>query len=292
MSINNHPVVQVPAVYHRRIGDITVTVISDGHSELPFWPYYELSEDIGKEMLQADFETSPIVLNTNCFIVNIQGRITLIDAGLGMGIGTALSNIKAAGIDVQDIATVLLTHIHPDHTNGLIHTDGTRVFPNAEVVVQETEFSYWMDSSNISNPSDRQEAANFQMAQAAFAPYESRIRTFTSSEKEPVPGIQAIAAPGHTPGHTVYLIESKGEKLLIWGDVIHNTSIQLQRPEEKVIMDVCPEVAVETRIRILDFAAGEQLLVTGMHLHFPGFSYIRKDKDRYVLLPEKWKPSL
>ncbi|MFF2089261.1 MBL fold metallo-hydrolase [Paenibacillus sp. NPDC058174] len=292
MTYSYPSVTQVPAVYHKKIGEVLVTVVSDGNSTLPFWPYYELMEDKGKEMLHSNFETSPLVLNTNCFIVNVNGRLTLIDAGLGMGVGVVLDNIKAAGVDVNDIETVLLTHIHPDHSYGLIHTDGTKVFPNAEVVVQETEYAYWLDKRNIKDPSDEIETANFQMAEAAFAPYEGRIRTFAVTETEPVAGIQAIEAPGHTPGHTAYLIESNGEKLLIWGDIIHNAAIQLMRPEEKIVMDVLPELGVETRKRILDLAAEEKLLVSGMHLNFPGFGRIRKEADHYVHVPEKWSPEL
>ncbi|NUU64037.1 hypothetical protein [Paenibacillus agri] len=99
-------------------------------------------------------------------------------------------------------------------------------------------------------------------------------------------------APGHTPGHTAYLIESSGEKLLIWGDILHNAAIQLLRPEEKIIMDVLPELGVETRKRILEFAATEKLLVSGMHLDFPGFGHIRKQEDHFVHIPEKWQPTL
>ncbi|OBZ14731.1 hypothetical protein A8L34_12530 [Bacillus sp. FJAT-27264] len=292
MSHNNQPLTQVPAVYHKKIGEVAVTVVSDGNSTLPFWPYYELVEDKGKELLHNNFETSPLVLNTNCFIINVNGRLTLIDAGLGMGVGVVLQNIKAAGVDVNDIETVLLTHIHPDHSYGLIHTDGTKAFPNAEVLVRDIEYAYWMDNGNIKNPLDEIETANFKMAQDAFAPYQGQIRTFTNADKEPVSGIQAIEAPGHTPGHTAYLIESNGEKLLIWGDILHNAAIQLLRPEEKIIMDVLPELGVETRKRILEFAATEKLLVSGMHLDFPGFGHIRKQEDHFVHIPEKWQPTL
>jgi|GEM_PF-6290609 len=150
------------------IGDITVTVIFDGNPKLPFWPYYELVEEEGKEILSSNFETSPLVLNTNCFIVNVKGRLTLIDAGLGMGVGVALQNIKAAGVEVNAIETVLLTHIHPDHSYGLIHTDGTKAFPNADVVVREIEYDYWMDNSNIRNPLDEIETVNFQNGTRCF----------------------------------------------------------------------------------------------------------------------------
>ena len=130
------------------------------------------------------------------------------------------------------------------------------------------------------------------MAQAALAPYVGRIRTFTTDETEPVVGIIAIEAPGHTPGHTAYLIESGGEKLLIWGDILHNAAIQLLRPDEKLARDVITDQAIITRKRILDYAAQERLLVSGMHLAFPGLGHIRKEVNHYVHIPELWKPTL
>ncbi|MFK0522040.1 MBL fold metallo-hydrolase [Paenibacillus illinoisensis] len=292
MPITNQPVRQVASVYHRKIGDVTVTAVSDGGMQLPFWPYYELDEEKGKAILDANFEIMPPLLNTNCFLINVEGRLTLIDAGIGMGFGQVLQNIKEAGYTIEDIETVLLTHLHPDHSNGLIHTNGTKAFPKAEIVVNNIEYGYWMDNSNMKDPSDENEKGNFQMAQAALAPYKGRIRTFTTGENEPVPGIQAIEAPGHTPGHTAFLIKSNGDRLLIWGDILHNASIQLLRPDEKLAMDVFPEIAVKTRKRILDFAADEQLLISGMHLSFPGFGYIRKEQDHYVHVPEYWNSKL
>lgn len=292
MINTNKSLSQVPAVYHHKVGDITVTVVSDGGMQFPFWPYYELDEVKGKEILDINFEMSPPFLNTNCFVINIGGRLTLIDAGLGNGIGVALKNIIAAGYAIEDIETVLLTHLHPDHSNGLIHTDGTKAFPNAEIVVRDAEYDYWMDNHNMKDPSNENEQSNFQMAQAALASYEGRIRTFVKEENEPVSGIQAIEAPGHTPGHTAYLVASNGEKLLIWGDILHNATIQLLRPEEKLAMDVNPEMAIETRRRILDWTAEERLLVTGMHLNFPGLGHIRKEDNHYVHVPALWRSML
>lgn len=283
---------QVPAVYHQKVGDVTVTVVSDGGMQFPFWPYYELDEVKGKQILDNSFEMSPPFLNTNCFVVNVEGRLTLIDAGIGMGLGVVLNNIKASGYAIEDIKTVLLTHLHPDHSNGLILSDGTKAFPNAEIVVRDIEFDYWTDNRNIKDPSNENELGNFQMAQAALAPYEGRIRTFGAEDNEPVSGIQAIEAPGHTPGHTAYLVESNGDRLLIWGDILHNATIQLLRPEEKLAMDVNPDQAIETRKRILDWTAEERLLVTGMHLNFPGLGHVRKESNHYVHVPAIWRSTL
>lgn len=209
-----------------------------------------------------------------------------------MGFGVVVQNIEAAGYAIEDIATVLLTHLHPDHSNGLVQADGTKTFPNAEIVVRDTEYEYWMDDRNMKDPSNEIEQVSFQMAQTAMAPYEGLIRTFGRDEKEPVSGIQAIEAPGHTPGHTAYLIESNGEKLLIWGDIVHNATIQLNRPDEKLVLDVNPELAIVTRKRILDWAAEERLLVSGMHLSFPGLGHVLKEVNHYIHVPAFWSSQL
>ncbi|MEH7143123.1 MBL fold metallo-hydrolase [Priestia megaterium] len=296
MTYKEQSNIQVPSIYHKKIGEVTVTVISDGGLQLPFWPYYELEEEKGTEILNSNFQDSPPYLNTNCFVVNINGRLILIDTGVGSilapMVGHLKQNLTAAGISPEDIDTVLLTHIHPDHTNGMINADGTKAFPNAEVVVNYTEYNFWMDETNMSQNADEIEKGNFMLAKAALTPYESSIRTFSNDESEPVHGIKAIEAPGHTPGHTAYLIESNGDKLLIWGDIIHNATLQLLRPDEKVAMDYNPVQAVTTRKRILDLAANERLLVSGMHLDFPGFRHIKKEGNHYVQVLERWKTEL
>ncbi|WP_310830661.1 MBL fold metallo-hydrolase [Paenibacillus pedocola] len=292
MTMMAQPTAQVPGVYYKKVGEVIVTAVSDGGMQFPWWPFKELKEEAGTAILEANFEVSPPYFNTTCFVVNIQGRLTLIDTGIGPGIGVLLDSLKAAGISTEQIESVLLTHLHADHANGLIYPDGTKVFPNAEVVVAQTEYDYWMDNRNMKDPSDEGEQANFQMAQAALAPYAGYIRTFSSEETEPVTGIKAIAAPGHTPGHTAYFIESGEEQLLIWGDILHNATIQLRRLDETLVMDVLPDQAVQSRKRLLEYAATERLLVTGMHLAFPGFGHIKKEADHYVHIPEIWKPAL
>ena len=296
MTYMNQPDIQVPSVYRRKIGEVTVTAISDGSMQSPFWPYSELEQEKGAEILEKNFQPTSPFYNTNSFVVNIDGRLTLIDSGYGTKfgpeVGHLIPNLKAAGISPEEIETVLLTHMHPDHIGGLIHADGSKVFTKAEIVVHEAEYNYWMDENNISKDADENEQAYFMLGKAALTPYESSIRTFSNSESEPVHGIKAIEAPGHTPGHTAYLIQSSGDKLLIWGDTVHNATIQLLRPDEKLKMDVHPEKAIISRKRILELAANEKLLVTGMHLDFPGFSYIKKEGNHYVQFLERWKTKL
>jgi glyoxylase-like metal-dependent hydrolase (beta-lactamase superfamily II) len=292
MATKYQPHTQVPSAFHKKIGTIVVTVVSDGTMEFDLNPFFELGTDKALQLLQENLQATPPHLNTNGFIVNNHGHVTLIDTGLGSNFGPSVghlvSNLRAAGYSTDEVDTVLLTHMHPDHVNGLILADGSKAFPHAEVVVHEREYDFWMDDEILAHAPE-QGKGMFHMVRAALAPYEGKIVTFSS--QVPLPSITAIEAPGHTPGHTAFLIESEGEKLLIWGDIVHNATIQLLRPEEKLAMDVDSDLAVSSRKRLLDFASSEGVLVTGMHLDFPAFGYVKKVHDHYVYVPKQWRNS-
>ena len=106
------------------------------------------------------------------------------------------------------------------------------------------------------------------------------------------PGITAIRCHGHTPGHTAFLIESGNDRLLIWGDTIHIPEVQFARPEITMMPDFDPDAAAASRRKILEMAARERMLVTGMHMHFPGFGHVAKEGDAYRFHPEAWRQSL
>ncbi|MGO4269344.1 MBL fold metallo-hydrolase [Paenibacillus sp. TAF58] len=290
MATKFHPTVQAPDYYHKKIGSIVVTVISDGGMEFNLDAFYELGSDKALEILKDNLQTVPPLLNTNVYVVNNNGHITLIDTGFGSNFGPAvghlINNLTAAGYSPNEVDTVLLTHIHPDHSCGLILADGTKAFPNAEVVVHKKEFDFLINDENKSKLSEAEQPM-FDMVKSAMTPYFVVVRTFNSGS--PVEGITAIELPGHTIGHTGYLVESDGEQLLIWGDIAHNPTIQLLRPDEKLAMDMDSSEAAASRRRILDRVAEEKIRVGGMHLEFPGIGYVRKIGTHYVYVQEPWK---
>jgi glyoxylase-like metal-dependent hydrolase (beta-lactamase superfamily II) len=288
------PKAQIPGVYHRRIGDMVVSAISDGYLDgtLDFLINVDRSE--AERLLADGFRPLPgRRTSVNTFVVRAPGKpAVVIDAGFGDYFadtaGQQQKNLAAAGIDSKDIGAVLLTHMHPDHAGGLLDPKTKELlFPNAELVVHEKELAHWMDDEALAkiagNPMHER---FFSCARDQVRPYLDQTRTF--KEGEVAPGIHAIDCPGHTPGHSSFLITSGNESLLIWGDTVHVPEVQVALPETGVTYDIDPAGATETRRRIFDMAASERLLVAGLHLHFPAFSWLKRQGTGYALVPEAW----
>ncbi len=289
------PTQQIPGVYHRRIGDMVVTALSDGILVRTHEMMLGVSEADGRRHLDAAFRAE-FALSINAFLVHAGGKLILIETGSGTYFGPVaghlLANLKAAGIDPARIETILLTHMHPDHSAGLTDlSTGTAHYPNAELVCHENEPKHWLhDDAAMARATERERNFMVQQARDQTVPYLKRMRTFTSGEV--VPGITAIPALGHTPGHTSYLLESKGERLLIWGDTVHIPEVQVPRPEISMVVDTEPVAAAASRRRMFDMVASERMLVTGMHLHFPGFGHVARDGKSYAFVPEAWRQAM
>ena len=184
--------------------------------------------------------------------------------------------------------------MHPDHSAGLTDmATGKANYPNAELVCHENEPRHWLeDDAAMSRGTEREKMLMFQQAREQVAPYMSRLRTFAKAGVEVFPGVTALPAHGHTPGHTGYVVSSGGDSLLIWGDVVHMPEVQVPRPEVSMVVDTDPEAAAATRRRVFDMVSAERLLVTGMHLHFPGFGHVARDGASYRFVPEPWRQAL
>lgn len=289
------PLHQIPGVIHRRIGDIVVTALSDGYLDGSLNVLRNIDENDAANLLRAAFRPVPRRTSVNCFLVQSAGRTILIDTGCGTTMqptgGKLFAHLAAAGIAPDAIDTILLTHMHGDHSNGLIDGSGQPHFPNATVRMHEKEWAYWSDSAN---QAEVERSGNglpyFPMAQRQMAPYLGRLDLFADGEV--APGITAVPLPGHTPGHTGYRIESGPDSLLIWGDIAHVPEVQIVRPDVTVIYDVDPAQAEASRRMILDRTATDRQLVAGMHLHFPGYSHVVRTGDDYRLLPEPWRQEM
>jgi glyoxylase-like metal-dependent hydrolase (beta-lactamase superfamily II) len=283
------PEKQVPGIYHRRIGDIIVTALSDGYLDAPYTVMQMAPQD-ADAILASHFKPSPPRIAVNAFAIYSGNRLALIETGSGSSMGPTLGwlrlNLSLAGIDPEQIDTILLTHVHPDHSNGLVGDAGEIHFPAAELRVHEDEVAHWHDDGQMARATERQRIRYFEAARRQLAPYRERLRTFRKGEV--FPGITALPIPGHTPGHTAFLIQSGSESLLIWGDTVHVPEIQVERPDVTMEFDTDPNAAAAKRRYVFDMAVSDELLIGGMHLHFPSFGRMAKRAGHYVLVPEPW----
>ena len=285
------PTQQIPGVYHRRIGDIVVTALSDGYLDGSVEVLQNIAVPEAERILTDAFRPGRRT-SVNCYLVHSAGRLALIETGSGNYLlptaGKLQQNLKAAGIDPADIEKVILTHMHPDHSAGLTDPKtGAKYFPNAELAVHENEPRHWNDDAAMAKASERAQRLYFQCAREQMAPYHNVMHTF-SGPTEVFPGVRSMPLHGHTPGHSGYMISSGKDSLLIWGDIVHVPEIQVPHPEVTIEFDTDAHAAAATRRRTFDMVATDRLLIAGMHVHFPGFAHVAKHGDGYAMLQEPW----
>lgn len=291
-----NPKRQVPGVYHRRVGEIVVTTLSDGYLDGSMAVIQNIPPEEAAQLLRDAFRPLPRRTAVNCFLIHSGGRLALVDNGCGNAMaatgGKLFENLAAAGISPDQIDLVLQTHCHPDHSNGLSDAAGKRLFPRAELLMHAAELAFWHDDGAMAKADETSRARNFQAARDQVAPYRKAgaLRTFEGGEV--LPGVTAMPFPGHTPGHTGYLVASGDASFLIWGDIIHVPEIQIPRPEVTMAFDIDPAQAQATRRRVFDLVANERLAWAGMHMHFPAAGYLARGGDgRFALVPEYWSQS-
>ena len=270
----------------KKIGEFTVTAVSDG----VLYSNHDVILGVDKEesaRLTGVPYGKPLPLDVNSFLIRHNGKLIVSDAGTGQGLqpvqknlGQLPANLRTIGADPAAIDIVMLTHLHSDHSLGLVDEQNRPVFPKAELYIHEVEAEFWLDRKLLPNDTERI-VGNSNKQRAVLAPYRDRIRRIKDGLV--LPGITAMMRPGHTPGHTNWLIESGGECILIWGDIVHLAAVQLARPEARLIYDVDTDLAAATRAKVLDWCARERLTVAGAHLGFPGFCRVVKNGDRFAI---------
>jgi glyoxylase-like metal-dependent hydrolase (beta-lactamase superfamily II) len=274
------------AAQTRKIGDIEVTPLSDGVLTTSLDVVLGLQKE-ELERLSGKKAGDPVPIAVNAFLLKLRDKLVLVDAGSGNTMGPTLGklpdNLRALGIAPEQIEIILLTHLHPDHSNGLVDDDGRAIYPNAEIVLHADEASFWLDRDPASGASERI-SRNIAKSAVTTKPYRARMRTVNQSEV--LPGISALPLPGHTPGHTGWLIESGNEALLIWGDLVHLAAVQVARPDTGLVFDVDPQAACATRRRMFDRVAADRLKVAGAHLDFPGFGTIARKGSEFRFEPD------
>jgi glyoxylase-like metal-dependent hydrolase (beta-lactamase superfamily II) len=263
-----------------KIGDIGVTALSDGVLATPLDVVLGI-EQAEAARLAGKRAGEPVDIAVNAFLLELNGTRVLVDAGSGNTLGPTLGkltdSLRAVGVAPERIDTILLTHVHSDHSNGLVDDDGRAVYPNAQLVLHEAEAAFWLDRDEASGANERIRR-NIAKARVTTAPYRARMRTVRDGE--------ALLLAGHTPGHTGWLIQSRGERLLVWGDLVHLASIQVPRPDAALVFDVDPQAACATRRRMFDRVAADKLKVAGAHLDFPGFGAIVRKGTGFAFEPD------
>jgi glyoxylase-like metal-dependent hydrolase (beta-lactamase superfamily II) len=288
---------QAPGYYRFKIGDIEVTAITDGVWMPDVGPNFfrNFSVDEAKKALSDQFQrTDKLVVPITALMVNNGSKLTLIDACTG-GMFTPTSanfmnNLTAAGFDPKQVDTIIVSHFHGDHINGIRPKDGQLVFPNAEIKVPEPEWAHWMDDGKMASTPEAARG-NFNNSRRVFGPNAKDITRFEPG-KEVETGITSIAAPGHTPGHCAFAISSGNQTMMTIVDATNIPHLFVRHPEWQVSFDMDGAMAVETRKRLLDRAAADKMLVAGYHWPFPSAGHITKEGSGYRLHPVAWNPIL
>ncbi len=280
---------QAPGFYRMMLGDFEVTALSDGTASLPVDKLLtNVKPDAVKRALAADYLASPLDTSVNAFLINTGAKLVLIDTGaaglFGPTLGKLATSLKAAGYQPEQVDEVYITHMHPDHVGGLMQGE-TLAFPNAVVRADQHDADFWLSQANLDKAPD-EEKDFYKGAMASLNPYvkAGKFKPF-DGDTGLVDGIKAIAARGHTPGHTVYVVESKGQKLIVWGDLIHVGAVQFPDPSVTIHFDTDSKAALVQRRKVFASVAKQGDFVAAAHLSFPGLGHIRAAGKGYVWLP-------
>ncbi|MBH5371342.1 MBL fold metallo-hydrolase [Bradyrhizobium glycinis] len=294
---------QAPGFYRYKVGSFECTSINDGARTFPMPEKFVVNIPKDEALAAGEAAYMPkgmVTVPFNPQLINTGSKLVLIDTGNGIAnfepskgaVGRTLQNLAAAGIEPKSVDIVLLSHLHPDHTNGIRLADGALAFPNAEIMVPGKDWEFWSSEDNAakaeSNPMMKNYFANVKKT---FAGLESKVTKYEWG-KEVAPGITSIATPGHTPGHTSFAVASGDAKVLIQSDVTNIPEFFLRNPDWHVMFDNDAALAQATRYKFYDMAAAEKATVIGFHFAFPSVGHVEKDGAKYRLIPSAWNPTI
>jgi len=278
-----------PGYFRMMLGDFEVTALSDGTVNLPIHQIMTRTTPAKVDKaLAKSFLKSPVETSVNGYLINTGTKLVLIDTGaaglFGPTLGKLLGNLKASGYQPEQVDEIYITHLHHDHVGGLL-VGGQAAFPNATVRVDRHEADYWLSQANMDKaPVDIQ--AFFHKAMVSVRPYvESGRFVPFDGDTELVPGIRSVSSHGHTPGHSTYLIESKGQRLMLWGDLMHVAAVQFDEPGVTILYDTDSQSAAVQRKAAYADAAKQGYIVGAAHISFPGLGHLRAHGKGYTWVP-------
>jgi glyoxylase-like metal-dependent hydrolase (beta-lactamase superfamily II) len=276
---------QTSYFYRFPVGEFQATVLSDGPLPLgePSTSMKGISkEEIGKALGDNFLPLDKIVLEQNMLVLNTGSRLVLFDTGMGTSkmfgatTGRLLASLKEAGIAPGQIDDVVCTHAHIDHTGGLASEKGKRYFPNATIHISKADYDFWTDEKKLTGDLK----AFVAHARQNLLPYKDRIK-FVEDGKDVLPGIQAMSAPGHTVGHTIFIIKSGAKTLAFTGDTTHHQILLTERPKTEFAYDTDPKQAVQSRLKVFDMIASQKIPMIAYHFPWPGYGHLAKSGDGY-----------
>ena len=280
---------QAPGYYRMMLGDFEITALSDGTLALEVTKLLTNTTPVRvDQLLKRAFLADPVEVSVNAFLVNTRTKLVLIDAGtgnlFGPTLGNLVNNLKAAGYQPEQVDEIYITHMHGDHVGGLMAGDKL-AFPNAIVRADKRDADFWLSQANLdAAPADAKDS--FKGAMMSINPYAAagKFKPFDGSG-ELVPGIKAVSTYGHTKGHTMYVVESKGQKMAVLGDLMHVAAVQFPNPSVTIEFDTDPKMAAVQRKKVYADGAKQGFWLAAAHLSFPGIGHIRTDGQGYVYYP-------
>ncbi|KQV59865.1 MBL fold metallo-hydrolase [Duganella sp. Root336D2] len=277
---------QAPGFYRMNVGDFEVSVLNDGTIDLPMDQLLHQKPEKTTKTLEHSFLKSPVETSVNAFLVNTGTKLVLIDTGagglFGPTLGNILSSLKAAGYQPEQVDEIYITHLHGDHVGGLGAQDKP-AFPNAVVRMDKRDADYFLSKANLDKAS-AEAKDNFQGPIKAVSGYAGKVKPFEGNT-ELVPGVRSSSSYGHTPGHTTYVVESKGQKLVLIGDLMHNAAVQLPDPGVTIQFDSDSKAALAQRKAAFAEAAKQGYWMGAAHLPFPGVGHLRAEGKGYKFFP-------
>lgn len=278
-----------PGYYRMMLGDFEITALSDGTVNLPMDKLLtNTTPGATASAFDKYYLKSPIETSVNTYLINTGTKLVMVDTGaaglFGPTLGNLLTNLKASGYQPEQIDEIYITHMHGDHIGGLMAGDKL-AFPNAVVRADKRDADFWLSQANL-DAAPAAAKGGFQGAMASINPYvkAGKFQPFDGATTL-VPGIKAVPSYGHTVGHTTYMVESKGEKLVLWGDLMHVAAVQFDNPRVTVQFDSDSKAAAAERAKAYADAAKEGYLVGATHLSFPGLGHLRKGGRAYIWVP-------
>lgn len=291
-----------PGFYRMMLGDFEITALNDCVVAYPSATVTGATAEQIKSGLSEMRLTDPVEMSYNAFLINTGSKLILIDAGTGTkldnvdgfrGCGRLPANLRAAGYDPSQVDEIYITHTGPDHDGGLMNGT-TRAYPNALVRAANSEVGRYIDPAIAASALAAAKNKTFFKTWFDFHSviFDAYIKAgkFQGFDGDVTlsPGIRALATPGHMPGHTSYIVESKGQTLIVMGDLVHWAAVQFAVPSASTAFDADPKAAADSRLRVMKMAADDNDWVAGSHISFPGIGHVRAADGRYFWIPANY----